>query len=180
MLACDDDPRHDIRVGVSAAAAAAGARPEAHRPLALRALVDDRAVGQVAVELDAVRPTGIARTRWASHSSIIRSRCSPSAWMEIVRIGALSGRDLGAVPKPAVTQPAVSDGSRTAASAARRQPLPVEHPAAIRQVPSSRHLPIVPRRRARRAPRVSAQIQLARTANQQFSAPRHRPRVGST
>jgi hypothetical protein len=56
VLAGDDGPRHEIRVGVSVAAAAARARPEAHRPPALGAVVDDRAVGQVAVELDAMRP----------------------------------------------------------------------------------------------------------------------------
>lgn len=50
VLVGDDDPRHDIRVGVTAAAVAVRARPEAHRPPVLGA-VDGGSVGQVAVEL---------------------------------------------------------------------------------------------------------------------------------
>ena len=55
MLAVDDHLYHDVRVGVSAAAGRVVAdRPEADHPLTGDAVVDDGAVVQVAVELEAL------------------------------------------------------------------------------------------------------------------------------
>ena len=55
MSALDDRADHGIRVGVGAAAGRVVTdRPEAHHPLALVAVVDDGAVVQVAVELEAL------------------------------------------------------------------------------------------------------------------------------
>lgn len=81
----EDRPHHSVGAGVPPGVGAAGAGPEADRPHALLAVVDDGPVVQVAVEFQALPAHGDGDHQVGEQSVMMWSLAS-SAWMLIVRM----------------------------------------------------------------------------------------------